>query len=91
MILPLNSKPRLSQGCNLSQDVNQKPVILIPEGIIKLQGTGLEILRCCDGKRTLDEIIILLQEKYKIDSKVLKDEVQTFLTKLVEKKIVSIE
>lgn len=90
MSLSLDSKPRLSQGCKLSEDANQNPVILIPEGIIKLQGTGLEILKCCDGKLTLSEIILNLQKKYQINEEKLTGEVHTFLTKLLEKKIVTL-
>jgi coenzyme PQQ biosynthesis protein PqqD len=91
MSLPLDCKPRLSQGCNLSEDANQSPVILIPEGIIKLKGTSLEILKCCDGTQTLSQIIDTLQKKYKMETDTLAKEVQAFLSKLVEKKIVTLQ
>ncbi|MEM1141331.1 MAG: pyrroloquinoline quinone biosynthesis peptide chaperone PqqD [Pseudomonadota bacterium] len=39
-------------------------VLLYPEGMIKLNGSAGEILSCCDGDKTIDDIIIELQNKF---------------------------
>ena len=39
-------------------------VILFPEGAIKLQGTGRQVLERCDGPRTFGEIIAELQKQF---------------------------
>lgn len=39
-------------------------VLLYPEGMIKLNGSAGEILGCCDGQRSIAEIIATLQDKF---------------------------
>ena len=41
--------------------------ILFPEGAIKLQGTGRQVLERCDGQRTFGEIIAELQSEFGTD------------------------
>ena len=42
------SQPRLAAGCRWG-GTEEDRVILFPEGAIKLQGTGRQILERCDG------------------------------------------
>lgn len=61
MAPPLDSsQPRLAAGCRWGGSDADR-VILFPEGAIKLQGTGRQVLERCDGKRTFGEIIAELQ------------------------------
>lgn len=39
-------------------------VLLYPEGMIKLNGSAGEIMACCDGKRSIDEIIEILKRQF---------------------------
>ena len=39
-------------------------MILFPEGAIKLQSTGRQVLERCDGKRTFGEIIAEIQKEF---------------------------
>ncbi len=39
-------------------------VILYPEGMVKLNASSAEILKCCDGKRDVKTIIEDLQKQY---------------------------
>lgn len=39
-------------------------VLLYPEGMIQLNGSAGEIMACCDGKRSIDEIIAMLDSKF---------------------------
>lgn len=39
-------------------------VLLYPEGMISLNGSAGEILSCCDGKRSVDEIISELTRRF---------------------------
>ena len=39
-------------------------MVLFPEGAIKLQGTGRQVLERCDGQRTFGEIITELQKEF---------------------------
>src|SRR5580693_1073518 len=58
-----SAQPRLAAGCRWGGTEDAR-VILFPEGAIKLQGTGREVLEHCDGKRTFGEIIRELQAQF---------------------------
>ena len=57
------SQPRLAAGCRWG-GTEEDRVILFPEGAIKLQGTGRQVLERCDGTRTFGEIIGELQKQF---------------------------
>lgn len=59
----LEKKPRLAAGCRLS-DQNQQRVLLMPERALRLNGPSLEIVQRCDGKHTVQEIVGELQRIY---------------------------
>jgi pyrroloquinoline quinone biosynthesis protein D len=40
------------------------PVLLAPEPVTTLNDTGAAVVRLCDGTRTPDEIVALLQDEY---------------------------
>jgi len=64
-------------------------MLLFPEGAIRLQGTGREILERCDGQRTLQQIMEELQARYSAtDPSQIKEEVTNFLQQLQQKRIV---
>ena len=52
-------------------------VLLYPEGMVKLNAPAAEILRRCDGSRTLDEIVAELQVVF--GQVRLRDDVCTFV------------
>jgi coenzyme PQQ biosynthesis protein PqqD len=82
------SQPRLAAGCRWG-GTEQDRVILFPEGAIKLQGTGRQILERCDGKRTFGEIIAeLLAEFGKTDPEKIRSDISLFLEQLQKKRIV---
>ena len=59
------TRPRLVTGARLRYDeVRQEHVLLIPEGVVRLNPTAAEVLELCDGDRSLDEIIRVLSARY---------------------------
>jgi coenzyme PQQ biosynthesis protein PqqD len=63
-------------------------MILFPEGAIKLQGTGRQVLERCDGKRTFGEIISELQKEFgKTDPEKIRADIGIFLEQLQKKRI----
>jgi pyrroloquinoline-quinone synthase len=59
------SRPRLARHAVLRRDdVRGLDLILLPERVVKLTPTAAEVIRLCDGGRTVDAIIIELQAKY---------------------------
>ncbi len=46
------------------EEAQQKYVILYPEGMVELNVPAAEILKLCDGSRTLDAIVAELEQKF---------------------------
>lgn len=62
-LLSESSQPRLAPGCRWGTH-GEQPVVLFPEGMIRIQGTGKDILELCDGQRALQEIVATLTGRY---------------------------
>jgi coenzyme PQQ biosynthesis protein PqqD len=57
------SIPRLAAGCRWGGTV-EAPVVLFPEGAIKVEGTGRAILELCAGQLTLGQIVQKLEQQF---------------------------
>ena len=80
--------PKLAAGCRWGGTVDE-PVVLFPEGAIRVQGTGLLILQLCDGQRPLAEIVQRLESQYILAQPgKIRADVIAFLEQLHEKRIV---
>ena len=76
--------PALKRGCRLS--TTTEPVLLIPEGALRLEGPGKRILELCDGKRNVGDVIHQLQVEYPAaDASRISAEVMAFLKGLQDK------
>ena len=83
-----SSQPKLAAGCRWG-GTDEDRVILFPEGAIKLQGTGRQVLERCDGTRTFGEIIADLQKEFgKTDPAKIRADIGIFLEQLQKKRIV---
>ena len=83
-----SSQPRLAPGCRWG-GTEENRVILFPEGAIKLQGTGRQVLEHCDGQRTFGEIIRELQSQFgEADPNKIREDISRFLEQLRQKRIV---
>ena len=83
-----SSVPRLAAGCKWG-GTEAEPMVLFPEGAIRVEGSGLHILQLCDGNRTAREIIEELQANYSMaNSEKIRADVVRFLDQLREKRIV---
>jgi pyrroloquinoline quinone biosynthesis protein D len=83
-----SSQPRLAPGCRWGSNADQR-IVLFPEGMIRVQGTGEHILELCDGQRTVQEIVTALSERYgTADPARITEDVSSFLEALQRKRIV---
>jgi pyrroloquinoline quinone biosynthesis protein D len=81
-------RPRLAAHVRLTFDrVRQRHVLLAPETVSVLNGTGATIVSLCDGRRTVAEIVSELHGRY---DRVADDEVRLFLSRLVAKRCVEV-
>jgi pyrroloquinoline quinone biosynthesis protein D len=82
------SQPRLAAGCRWGGSEEER-VILFPEGAIKLQGTGRQVLERCDGQRTFGQIIGELQAQFgEADPAKIRADISQFLEQLQKKRII---
>jgi pyrroloquinoline quinone biosynthesis protein D len=83
-----SSQPKFAAGCRWGNQ-NEAKVVLYPEGMIRVQGTGLSILELCDGQRTVGQIVDTLAELYSQAEPVkIREDVFGFLEALQAKRIV---
>jgi coenzyme PQQ biosynthesis protein PqqD len=81
------SIPKLAAGCRWG-GTTDAPVMLFPEGAIKVEGTGRVILELCTGQFTLAEMIQKLQEQFMLAPKdKIRADVIGFLEQLHAKRI----
>ena len=92
-----SSQPRLASGCRWGAEnrgpdnkgSEQERVILFPEGAIRLQGTGRQVLERCDGQRTFGQIVAELQIQFgDADPAKIRADISQFLEQLRHKRIV---
>jgi pyrroloquinoline quinone biosynthesis protein D len=82
------SQPKLAAGCRWG-GTEENRVILFPEGAIKLQGPGRQVLEQCDGQRTFGDIITELQKQFTTaDPEKIRNDISQFLEQLQRKRIV---
>lgn len=85
MSLSLDQRPVLKRGCRLSP-TGPEPMLLIPEGVLRLQGPGRTILELCDGERTLAAVIRDLKASFpSADLSKIETDVCAFLSGLAAK------
>ncbi len=74
--------PRLAPTYRLQwEPVQQCYVLLYPEGMVKLNTSAAEILKRCDGTRTLLELVRELEIAFSAQN--LEGEIRTFITSAV--------
>ena len=82
------SIPRLATGCRWG-GTTEAPVVLFPEGAIKVEGTGRAILELCAGQLSLAEIVGKLEQQFILapPGKVRADLI-SFIEQLHDKRII---
>jgi coenzyme PQQ biosynthesis protein PqqD len=80
------SVPSLWRLARLDFDpVRDRPVLLYPEGAVLLNETGKAILELVDGRRTIQEIARILEERYHAD---VTADVTEYLSHLAERELI---
>jgi pyrroloquinoline quinone biosynthesis protein D len=77
-------RPRLARHVRLRFDpARGRHVLLTPEAVTVLNGTGAAVLELCDGQRTVAEIVAELRGRY---AHVDDDEVRRFVDRLAARR-----
>ena len=81
------TRPRLVTGARLQyDDVRSEHVLLIPEGVVRLNPTAAAVLELCDGERSIDEIAGTLGARY--EGSDLRGDVQGLVDGLTQRGLV---
>jgi len=81
------TRPRLATGARLQYDeVREEHLLLIPEGVVRLNATAAEVLELCDGERSLDDVVGALSARY--DGADLGEDVRGLVQAMAEKGLV---
>ena len=79
--------PRLVTGARLQYDeVREEHMLLVPEGVVRLNPTAVAVLELCDGERSVDEIVSTLSAQY--DGADVRDDVQGLVEGLSQRGLV---
>lgn len=71
-------RPRVGPGFRLQwEPVQNCHVLLYPEGMVKLNGSAGEIMKRCDGQRSVSEIVGDLEQAFSVQG--LEPDVLAFL------------
>ena len=83
-----SDRPRLARHVRLTfSPTRQQHLLMQPETVVVLHGSGAQILELCDGRRTVGEIVAELASRYRT---VPDDEVRQFLSRLVARRYVEL-
>ncbi len=86
----LTSVPTLAARVRLQIDrVTGKPVLLYPEGVLELNETAGEVLKLCDGQRTVAKIIAALAAEFEATGDELTTDVLACLAELRGRNLVT--
>jgi pyrroloquinoline quinone biosynthesis protein D len=83
-------RPRLAPGVRLHFDTTRNAWVLLgPERVIETEGPASEILRRCDGSRTIAQIVDELAALYTADRAEIAGDVADMLVELVAKRMLA--
>jgi pyrroloquinoline quinone biosynthesis protein D len=76
--------PRLAPGVRLHWDRQRAQWVLqAPEKVVMADTTAAEVLRLVDGRRSLDQLVAVLAERYVVAPDALRQDVVTLLDELM--------
>jgi pyrroloquinoline quinone biosynthesis protein D len=86
----LPQRPRLAPGVRLHFDSTRSAWVLLgPERVIEAEGPAHEILKRCDGTRTVGQIVDELAALYTADRTEIMADVNDMLVELVAKRMLA--
>jgi pyrroloquinoline quinone biosynthesis protein D len=81
------TRPRLVTGARLLYDeVRGQHLLLVPEGVVRLNTTAAEVLALCNGERSVNEIVSALSARY--DGIDLRDDVRVLVDAMTRRGLV---
>jgi len=77
------SRPALAPQVRFRNDpVSGEPVLLYPEGVLVLNATAADIVKRCDGKISINQLVAQMSHEYETDETTLAADVVECLADL---------
>jgi len=85
------ARPALAPRVRIQKDrVTGGSALLYPEGVLLLNPTGEAIVALCDGVRTVAQITAQLAAQYLVTADELTGDVESYLNRLIERRLLMI-
>jgi coenzyme PQQ biosynthesis protein PqqD len=86
-VLSFTDIPRLRRGVRVGTDpLSDKPILLFPEGVLFLNETAADVIRHCDGSRSVAEVVQAIGEVY---DDVAVEDVMSLLRDLIAQRLLA--
>ena len=86
LIVGRETRPHLPSYLKLRHDAGRdRWILLAPERVLTPDQTAVAVLKLCDGKRTVDEIVAALAKEYSAEAQVIRADVLDLLQGLADK------
>lgn len=87
----LTSRPALKKFVRLHEDKGRgRTVLLAPEQVLVPNPVAIEVLKLCDGERSVEEVAGLLAERYAAPAEVIASDVLSVLQNLADEGLLTI-
>jgi pyrroloquinoline quinone biosynthesis protein D len=84
-------RPRLPRGVRLRHDeIRERWVLLGPERLLLPEEIAVEVLRLCDGERTVAVIVAELAEAFAAEPAEIRADVEAFLFDLQSQRMIEL-
>ena len=77
-----DARPRLGKGVKLRHDPDGRDMLLVPEGALVLNLPAAAALALVDGRRTLEEIVATVVERFDVTSERAAADLQELFERL---------
>ena len=85
-----DTRPRLMRGVRLREDPARGFILLAPERVLTANPTAVEVLKRCDGERTVSQIVDELVVAFSADRGRVVADVEALLADLAAKRMVAL-
>ena len=85
-----DTRPRLMRGVRLREDPARGFILLAPERVLTANPTAVEVLKRCDGERTVTQIVEELVITFSADRERVAGDVEALLADLAAKRMVAL-
>lgn len=90
LIVETTTRPKLPRHIKLRHDEGRgRWLILAPERVFEPDDTSVEVLKLCDGERTVTDIANILSEAYQAPADVIATDITDMLQDLADKGVVT--